>query len=469
MSNVVTPKSPTIGADGRPWPSFREAAVVWLRVAMLSFGGPAGQIAVMHRIVVEEKRWIGEARFLHALNFCMLLPGPEAQQLTIYLGWLMHQRRGGLVAGVLFILPGMLAVMVLTCIYALYGEVDVVAAMFFGLKAAVLAIVLQAVVRIGKKALRNSVMATLAGLSFMGIFFFDISFPVIIIAAAVVGALSGRYGVQSFLGAGATATDGEGVGGGNSILGEKVPDHARPGASRVLGISVVLLLLWATPVIGLVLFLGPGNVFVDISVFFSKMAVVTFGGAYAVLAYVAQAAVETYGWLEPGEMLDGLGLAETTPGPLIMVTQFVGFLGAFRDAGGLAPLVAGVLGGLLTTWVTFVPCFLWIFMGAPYVEQLRQSQMLSAAFAAITAAVVGVILNLAVWFALHVMFKDVGIFEAFGLRVAVPDLMTLDPIAVALVVTALIAVFVFRVGMIALLGAAAVVGLGLLGVGVIIV
>jgi chromate transporter len=458
-----------MGADGRPWPSFREAAVVWLRVAMLSFGGPAGQIAVMHRIVVEEKRWIGEARFLHALNFCMLLPGPEAQQLTIYLGWLMHQWRGGLVAGVLFVLPGMLAVMVLTCIYALYGEVDVVAAMFFGLKAAVLAIVLQAVVRIGKKALRNSVMATLAGLSFMGIFFFDIPFPVIIIAAAVIGALSGRYGVQSFLGAGGTATDGEGVGGGNSILGEEVPDHARPGASRVLGISVVLLLLWVTPVIGLVLFLGPGNVFVDISVFFSKMAVVTFGGAYAVLAYVAQAAVETYGWLEPGEMLDGLGLAETTPGPLIMVTQFVGFLGAFRDAGGLTPLVAGVLGGLLTTWVTFVPCFLWIFMGAPYVEQLRQSQVLSAAFVAITAAVVGVILNLAVWFALHVMFKDVGTFEAFGLRVAVPDLITLDPIAVALVVAALLAVFIFRVGMIALLGAAAIAGLGLLGAGLIIV
>lgn len=469
MSSAVTGKMPTIGADGRAWPGFREAAVVWLRVAMLSFGGPAGQIAVMHRIVVEEKRWIGEARFLHALNFCMLLPGPEAQQLTIYLGWLMHQWRGGLLAGVLFVLPGMLAVMVLTCIYALYGEVDVVAAMFFGLKAAVLAIVLQAVVRIGKKALRNSVMATLAGLSFMGIFFFDIPFPVIIIAAAVIGALSGRYGVRSFLGGRATATGEEAVSTESSILGEEVPDHARPGASRVLGISIVLLLLWATPVIGLVLFLDPGNVFVDISVFFSKMAVVTFGGAYAVLAYVAQAAVETYGWLEPGEMLDGLGLAETTPGPLIMVTQFVGFLGAFRDAGGLTPLVAGVLGGLLTTWVTFVPCFLWIFMGAPYVEQLRQSQVLSAAFVAITAAVVGVILNLAVWFALHVMFKDVETFEAFGLRVAVPDLMTLDPIAVALVVTALIAVFVFRVGMIALLGAAAVVGLGLLGVGVIIV
>ena len=469
MSSAVTGKMPTIGADGRPWPSFREAAVVWLRVAMLSFGGPAGQIAVMHRIVVEEKRWIGEARFLHALNFCMLLPGPEAQQLTIYLGWLMHQWRGGLVAGVLFVLPGMLAVMVLSCIYALYGEVDVVAAMFFGLKAAVLAIVLQAVVRIGKKALRNSVMATLAGLSFMGIFFFDIPFPVIIIAAAMIGALSGRFGAQSFLGGGAIATDGEGAGRGNSILGETVPDHARPGASRVLGISIVLLLLWATPVIGLVLFLGPGNVFVDISVFFSKMAVVTFGGAYAVLAYVAQAAVETYGWLEPGEMLDGLGLAETTPGPLIMVTQFVGFLGAFRDAGGLTPLVAGVLGGLLTTWVTFVPCFLWIFMGAPYVEQLRQSQMLSAAFAAITAAVVGVILNLAVWFALHVMFKDVGIFEAFGLRVAVPDPITLDPIAVALVVAALVAVFIFRVAMVALLGAAAIVGWGLLGAGLILV
>ncbi len=469
MSNAVTGTSPRIGADGRPWPSFGEAAVVWLRVAMLSFGGPAGQIAVMHRIVVEEKRWIGEARFLHALNFCMLLPGPEAQQLTIYLGWLMHQRRGGLVAGVLFILPGMLAVMVLTCIYALYGEVDVVAAMFFGLKAAVLAIVLQAVVRIGKKALRNSVMAALAGLSFIGIFFFDIPFPVIIIAAAVIGALSGRFGVQSFLSGGATAADGKGVGGSNSILGEKVPDHARPGASRVLGISVVLLLLWVTPVIGLVLFLGPGNVFVDISVFFSKMAVVTFGGAYAVLAYVAQAAVETYGWLEPGEMLDGLGLAETTPGPLIMVTQFVGFLGAFRDAGGLTPLAAGVLGGLLTTWVTFVPCFLWIFMGAPYVEQLRQSQVLSAAFVAITAAVVGVILNLAVWFALHVMFKDVGIFEAFGLRVAVPVPATLDPIAVALVVAALVAVFIFRFAMVALLGAAAIVGWGLLGAGLILV
>ena len=460
---------PVTGSDGRPWPSFREAFKVWLQIALLSFGGPAGQIAVMHRIIVEEKRWIGEARFLHALNFCMLLPGPEAQQLAVYLGWLMHRWRGGFVAGLLFVLPGILAVMALTCIYALFGKIGFVAAMFFGLKAAVLAIVLQAVVRIGSKALKNAPMIILAGASFIGIFAFDAPFPAIIFAAAVIGFLANRWGIKSFSVSRAHGSEDKSKNDeNNTILGEIVPNHARPENARVLGISVILLTLWLAPVLGLVLTFGSGNVFTDIAVFFSKMAVVTFGGAYAVLAYVAQAAVETFGWLKPGEMLDGLGLAETTPGPLIMVTQFVGFLGAFRDAGGLTPLLAGIMGGLLTTWVTFVPCFLWIFLGAPFVERLRESQTLSAALSAITAAVVGVILNLAVWFALHVIFREVGNYQDFGLNLSVPDLTTLDTVALILVVTALIAVFKLRVGMMVLLASAAVIGLGLYKAGLII-
>ncbi len=457
-----------LGADGRPWPTYREALIVWLRVALLSFGGPAGQIAIMHRIIVEEKRWVGEARFLHALNFCMLLPGPEAQQLTVYLGWLMHRWRGGFAAGILFVLPGMLAVMALTCVYALYGKVGFVAAMFFGLKAAVLAIVLQAVVRIGAKALQNSVMILLAGASFIGIFGFDLPFPAIILIAGIVGFLTSHSGAKFFVAGGKEKTlDNAFSNTRDTILGDDVPPHTSPGNANVVGISLVLLGLWFAPLFGLIFVFGTGSVFSDIAVFFSKMAVVGFGGAYAVLAYVAQAAVETFGWLEPGEMLDGLGLAETTPGPLIMVTQFVGFLGAFRDAGSLNPLLAGVLGGLLTTWVTFVPCFLWIFMGAPYVERLRESQHLSAALSAITAAVVGVILNLAVWFALHVVFRTVGLFQGFGLRVTVPDLSTLDPIALSLVVAALLAVFWFRIGILLLLCSAAIIGFGLYSRGLI--
>ena len=468
MTKISGSESSVVGADGRPWPTYREALVVWLRVALLSFGGPAGQIAIMHRIIVEEKRWVGEARFLHALNFCMLLPGPEAQQLTVYLGWLMHRWRGGFAAGILFVLPGMLAVMALTCVYALYGKVGFVAAMFFGLKAAVLAIVLQAVVRIGAKALQNSVMILLAGASFIGIFGFDLPFPAIILIAGIVGFLTSHSGAKFFVAGGKEKTlDNAFSNTRDTILGDDIPPHTSPGNANVVGISLVLLGLWFAPLFGLIFVFGTGSVFSDIAVFFSKMAVVGFGGAYAVLAYVAQAAVETFGWLEPGEMLDGLGLAETTPGPLIMVTQFVGFLGAFRDAGSLNPLLAGVLGGLLTTWVTFVPCFLWIFMGAPYVERLRESQHLSAALSAITAAVVGVILNLAVWFALHVIFRTVGLFQGFGLRVPVPDLSTLDPIALSLVVAALLAVFWFRIGILLLLGSAAIIGLGLYSGGLI--
>ena len=376
---------------------YRDAFLVWLRVAALSFGGPAGQIAVMHRIVVEEKRWISDARFLHALNYCMLLPGPEAQQLATYIGWLMHRTPGGIIAGGLFVLPGAVAIMALSCVYALYGHVGVVAGLFFGLKAAVLAVVVQAVIRVGKRALRNGVLQAFAAAGFVALFFFALPFPLVIVAAGAVGFLGGRAGVSAFAGGG----HGGGAGGvADSVLGDATPAHAQP-SWRQLGRAVAIWApLWLAPVAALLVTLGPTNPFSRIAVFFSEMALVTFGGAYAVLAYVAQQAVQHYGWLSAREMLDGLGLAETTPGPLIMVVQFVGFLAAYRNSGGLAAARRRAsLGGLLTTWVTFAPCFLWIFAGAPFIESLRANKALTGALSAITAAVVGVILNLAVWFA----------------------------------------------------------------------
>ena len=461
MSEVAIEATPgRRGADGRPWPSFGEAVAVWARVALLSFGGPAGQIAVMHRILVEEKRWLGEARFLHALNFCMLLPGPEAQQLTVYIGWLLHRTAGGLVAGLLFVLPGAVAILVLSIVYALYGNLGFVAALFFGLKAAVLAIVLQAVVRIGKRALKNAVTITIAAVSFVAIFAFAAPFPAIVLAAGVIGYLGGRAGLAAFTAGGGHGAVGDShVADAETILGDEAPEEAKGEAARTLKTGAILLLLWLGPTAALLALLGPDHVFSDIAVFFSQMAVVTFGGAYAVLAYVAQAAVDTYGWLAPGEMLDGLGLAETTPGPLIMVTQFVGFLGAFRDPGTLAPLTAGTLGALLTTWVTFAPCFLWIFLGAPHIERLRGNRALSAALTAITAAVVGVILNLAIWFALHVVFREVITVESWGLHLALPDPASVDWAAAALAAAALIAVFRFKVGTGSLLAGAAALGL----------
>ncbi len=451
----------------RPWPSLGEAVVVWARVALLSFGGPAGQIAVMHRILVEEKRWLGDERFLHALNFCMLLPGPEAQQLTVYIGWLMHRTAGGIVAGVLFVLPGMITIMVLSVVYALHGDVGFVTAIFFGLKAAVLAIVLEAVARIGRRVLKNPTKVAIAAASFVAIFFFAAPFPAIILAAGIFGYVAGRAGAKAFAASnGHNQVGGPHVADAETILGRDVPDHARPDMAWSLKVGLVLLTLWLAPTIALIAVLGLDDVFTDIAVFFSQMAVVTFGGAYAVLAYVAQAAVDSYGWLEPGEMLDGLGMAETTPGPLIMVTQFVGFMGAFRDPGALPPVVAGILGGVLTTWVTFVPCFLWIFLGAPHVETLRGNRALSAALAAITAAVVGVVLNLAIWFALHVAFRDVTTFEGWGLRVSMPVLASVDPAAVLLSAAALLAVFRFKINVIVLLALAAAVGLALYAAGI---
>jgi chromate transporter len=440
---------------------FSEAVRTWARVAALSFGGPAGQIAVMHRILVEEKRWIGEARFLHALNYCMLLPGPEAQQLAVYVGWLLHRTKGGLVAGTPFVLPGLLAIMALSLVYAAFGRVGIVQALFFGLKAAVLAIVLEAVVRIGKRALKNRVKVGIAAAAFVAIFFLGVPFPLIVLSAALIGYLGGRAGHPAFLagGGGHGAAGGKAVADAETALGEELPAHARPPLSWSLKVAAVCLLLWLGPVVVLLLTLGPGNVFGEIAVFFSQMAVVTFGGAYAVLAYVAQEAVETYGWLAPGEMLDGLGMAETTPGPLIMVTQFVGFMGAFRDPGALPPLLAGALGGLLTTWVTFVPCFLWIFLGAPFVETLRGNKALSAALATITAAVVGVVLNLAVWFALHVLFAEVREVAVLGLTLDVPILASVNVASLVLTLAALLAVFRFKVGMIPVLAACSLAGM----------
>lgn len=455
-TSTELPATASSSAHGIP---FSEALLVWAKVAALSFGGPAGQIAVMHRIIVEQKKWIGEKRFLHALNFCMLLPGPEAQQLAVYIGWLLHKTKGGLVAGTLFVLPGFLAIMVLSWIYAAYGSVGAIQALFFGLKAAVLAIVLEAVVRIGKRALKNNVMIALAALAFVAIFFFGVPFPLIVIAAGVIGYLGGRAGHPAFAGGGHGGSAAGGLSDTDSALGETIPEHARPSTAWALRIGAVFLALWLIPVLLAVTILGPGNVFSQIAVFFSKMAVVTFGGAYAALAYVAQAAVQTYGWLKPGEMLDGLGMAETTPGPLIMVLQFVGFMAAYRDPGTLNPMLAGTLGGILTTWVTFAPCFLWIFLGAPYVEALRGNRALSAALATITAAIVGVILNLAVWFALHVLFRELNEWHGLGMTVEVPVPASANVPSLLLTIGALLAVFRFKANMIAVLGACAAIGI----------
>jgi len=464
--------SGTAGSSGRrhaqPLPahgvSLGEAFRVWLRVAALSFGGPAGQIAVMHRILVEEKRWISESRFLHALNYCMLLPGPEAQQLATYMGWLMHRTVGGIMAGGLFILPGIVAIMALSWIYALYGQVGIVSALFFGLKAAVLAIVLEAVARIGRRALRNRMLVGLAAAAFVAIFFLGVPFPLIVLAAGLIGFVAGRAGLPQF-DVGGHGSDKEGDS--DDLLGNDLPDHARPNTGRSLRVAAAWLVLWLVPVAVLLMTLGESSVFSQIAVFFSKMAMVTFGGAYAVLAYVAQQAVETYGWLRPGEMLDGLGMAETTPGPLIMVLQFVGFMAAFREAGPLNPLLAGTLGGLLATWVTFAPCFLWIFLGAPYIETLRGNKALAGALSAITAAVVGVILNLALWFGIHTIFREVRPFAWGPVAFDVPVWESVDPWALALSAAAIVAMFRFHAGMLPTLAATSAAGIVLYLVGAI--
>ena len=450
-----------MGEAGRP--TLGEATRVWARIGLLSFGGPAGQIALMHRMLVEERRWIGDGRFLHALNFCMLLPGPEAQQLATYVGWLLHGLRGGVIAGVLFVAPGAAAIMALSILYAVWGDVPLVGALFYGMKAAVLAIVLQALVRIAGRALRSVAARVTAGVAFLAIFALAIPFPVIVLGAGLAGWLSARAGLAWF------ASGGHGgrveVADRETVLGEEaeIGAAARRGAFLAGGVA---LALWLGPVAA-ILALAPGSVFAEIATFFSTMAVVTFGGAYAVLAWVAQEAVATHGWLSPGEMMDGLALAETTPGPLILVLQFVGFLAAFRDAGGMEPLVAGMLGGLLATWVTFAPCFAWIFLGAPWMERLRGDRALSAALGAVTAAVVGVILNLSVWFALHVVFAETATVAAGPLRLVLPVAGSLDPVAAGLTLLALVAAFGLKMGVPAMIGLWALAGMGLHLAGVV--
>jgi chromate transporter len=510
------PESPETETPS-PAVSLREAFGTWCRVAALSFGGPAGQIAVMHRIIVDEKKWISEARFLHALNYCMLLPGPEAQQLATYIGWLMHRTAGGLLAGCLFVLPGFVSILILSIVYACFEQSNLVQAIFFGLKPAVMAIVLQAVIRIGKRILKNSTMVALAAAAFVAIFFFDIPFPALIFSAGLIGYFGGRLAPERFCvikehGSGdATMNKSQGTqlnllplgeGGRRTDEGDFQPEsphpvrcanHPLPYGERVLSklstpntddafgdcestevssavtdaypltrrslyVSAICLSLWFGPLIVIWFALGPDSVYFQEGTFFSQAAVVTFGGAYSVLAYIAQQAVENFGWLRPGEMLDGLGMAETTPGPLIMVVQFVGFMGAYRNPGPFSPIVGGILGSLLTTWVTFVPCFYWIFLGAPFIERLRGNRLLSAALSAITAAVVGVILNLAVWFSLHTLFGQVMTTYCYGLRLQWPELTSVDPAASAIAVLACLLTFRWKQGMPVTLGISAATG-----------
>ncbi len=440
--------------------SLAEATRTWARIAALSFGGPAGQIAVMHRILVDEKRWIGENRFLHALNYCMLLPGPEAMQLATYFGWLMHGIRGGLVAGGLFVLPGFISILALSMLYAGFQEVALVEALFFGIKAAVLAVVFEALLRIGRRAMKTAPMYLIALAAFIAIFAFNIPFPLIIAAAALTGFIGGRLDPARFVVIkGHDVSASEDSSGSEPLIAASGVAGVRPSLARSVKTILVWGTLWMLPVAALLLFAGRGDVFTELAIFFSKLATVTFGGAYAVLAYMAQEAVETHGWLAPGEMLDGLGMAETTPGPLVQVVQFVGYMGGYRGAEGMGPVTAGVLASLLVTWVTFIPCFLWIFLGAPYVERLRGNVLLSAALSAVTAAVVGVILNLAIWFALHVLFADLDEVTGWGARLLIPQLASLDVAAAIIAVGALLAMLRFHAGLLKVLAASAIVGM----------
>jgi chromate transporter len=414
----------------------------------------------MHRELVEKRRWISDERFLYALNYCMLLPGPEATQLATYVGFLLHKTRGGIVAGVLFVLPGFLALLGLSALYASFGQLPIVVGLFFGLKAAVLALVLEAVQRIGKRALTSRFLVSIAVFAFAALFLLKLPFPLLVLGAALVGAVGQRYVPGAFPGLKPQTTRAEDPTETllDSMAAKGELEHAKPSFGRSLRVLIVCGTLWALPVAIVRAWLGGSSVYLAQAVFFSKAAVVTFGGAYAVLAYVAQQAVEVFGWLRPGEMVDGLGLAETTPGPLIMVLEFVGFLGAYRQPGSLHPLLSGTVGACVTVWVTFVPCFLWIFLGAPYIEALRHQRALRAALSAITAAVVGVIVNLSLWFGLHVVFRHVTERRLGPLHLLVPELASVDPAALALSILAMLALFRWKLGLGKTLAASAALG-----------
>ena len=434
--NTTTPRFPT----------FREALRYWLRLGLISFGGPAGQIAIMHRELVEKRRWISESHFLHALNFCMLLPGPEAQQLATYLGWRLHGWRGGVAAGVLFVLPSVFILYALSWLYVKGENVPWLAALFYGLLPAVMAVVASALLRIGRKTLKTPALWCLAAAAFGGIFIFKISFVLIIAAAALLGALGHRFAPRFF-------PAGKGHGSAHEDGGPclELPPAPRATWRRATGITALCLALWWLPIFALGACIGWRSTPFAEGIFFSKAALVTFGGAYAVLPYVAQQAVEKYGWLTHGQMMSGLGFAETTPGPLIMVLQFVGFLGGWQHPGTLAPWQAATLGALITTWATFVPCFLFVFLGAPHIEQLRDQPRISAALNAITAAVVGVILNLTVWFAWHALWP--GGWQAGA------ALAGLDGFVAVVGVAAFLAMERFKAPLIPTIGVCAALGL----------
>lgn len=433
MTDFLRPESSPVH------PTLSELFFVFGRVGLLSFGGPAGQIGMMHRVLVDEKRWLSEERFLHALNYCMLLPGPEAQQLATYAGWLLHGRRGGVIAGTLFILPGFLVIVALAAAYALYQDTHWLPALLFGLKAGVLAIVIEALLRVAKRALKSRFLIGVAGAAFIALFFFAVPFPLVILAAGVAGFLKAR--------------------GGPSVKRDAA--SKAPSLLRQLRGVLVGLLIWQTPLLLFWLLAAPGSL-VELQAFFSRLAVVTFGGAYAVLAYVAQVAVETHHWMSASEMLDGLALAEATPGPLVLVLSYIGFLAAFRHPGMLDPMLAGVLGASVAAWATFVPSFIFIFLGAPYVERLKDNAALSGALSAITGAVVGVILNLSVWFGLHVLFGKVDRVELLpqiNLGMSLPEWSSLDLASLALFIVSAIMLFRLKLGMVPVLGVCLAAGL----------
>jgi chromate transporter len=435
MSDHPGPSSPPSA------PTFGEAVRYWFRLGCISFGGPAGQIAIMHKELVEKRRWISEDHFLHALNFCMLLPGPEAQQLATYLGWRLHGAKGGIAAGALFVIPSMVLLFALSWLYLSGGHLPWLAALFHGLLPAVIAVVAEAVVRIGKKALKSPSLLALAATSFVAIYGFQVSFVLIILAAGLLGGFGNRLFPSQFPagkghGASKTPTDGPVL-----IL----PPVTRPTWRRGVAVTALCLSLWWLPVLGVAAALGWESTPAQQGLFFSKAALVTFGGAYAVLPYVAQQAVETHAWLSHEQMMAGLALAETTPGPLIMVLQFVGFVGGWQHPGGLPPLTAATLGAAITTWTTFLPCFLFVFLGAPHVETLGEQPRLSAALTAITAAVVGVILNLGVKFAIHAMWPDPG--------------RLFDPFVALVAAAAFVAMQRFKVGLMPVIGTCAALGL----------
>ncbi len=437
--------------------SRRDWLTAWSVVAANSFGGPAGQISVMHEEIVVRRRWVGERRFLHALNYCMLLPGPEAQQLATYLGWLLRGPAGGLLAGGLFILPGFISIMALSIMFAAYGDVTWVAGFFFGISAAVIAVVASAVVRIGRRVIKNPIMLAVAASAFLAIFTFELPFPLIVVVAVAIGLIGGRYRPDVFnLIAGhdeESAVDEADVLVGDNASVVAVPSWSR--AARVIGTGAIL---WFGPIMLLIVFLGAESVLVDVAWFMSSAAVLTFGGAYSVLAYISQEAVTTFGWLDPGEMISGLGMAETTPGPLIQVVQFVGFMGAYRQGSFGNALMAGTAGALVATWVTFVPSFLWIFLGAPFIEYLRDKPALTSALSTVTAAVVGVVLNLAIWFALFTLFDEVTEHRRLGALLYQPRLSSLDWAAAAIAAASAVAIFKFKVQTLKVVAAAAGVG-----------